>query len=512
MPEEGGGAEAEGLPRPPKDWWQTFNFHEGASFEVLSEGDWWQVNSRQWQGSQVRVRYVGGDPDDDFWIGIDDKRLRPSQIPVGNHHAQVGNMVKGLFVDKDRIASWYTGEIIAYSEISEDNKPKEWRFTVEFEDHEKQTYKLPDPDVRVFVPLADIQDALSEAKTASQDALEDYAHKRELHRAVLNTLLGMVKTVHSECDSRAKARSKEVEASLHGPNQRAYNPLANKETYALQEYLALLREKLIGSDMIQPREWNQVSKRIFQPPRPFGPSQPAQAANGLAPRAEVSSGARGSVAATVPKITLSMPKQDGGEGLKLTLRLNAPTSFVTRGALVEVELGPEHGVAASLWELGRVVSVSENGMEVGVAVNNSIVDVSLNKVRPLGGGGGDLPLEFNGARAWVRSYKDGKYQLLVDGDDMSQGTEEGEWVECTSGDVRVDYELPLGREGEVVQVPSFLHTDTQTPMLSCRSVCLFHTRGACVCARTHTGEAQGKVGAGVDYRGKRRKQRWAAYD
>jgi hypothetical protein len=468
MPEEGGGAEAEGLPRPPKDWWQTFNFHEGASFEVLSEGDWWQVNSRQWQGSQVRVRYVGGDPDDDFWIGIDDKRLRPSQTPVGNQYAQVGNLVKGLFVDTDRSPHWYTGEIIAYSEISEDNKPKEWRFTVEFEDHEKQTYKADLPresDLRVFVQLQDIEDALSEAKTASQDALEDYAHKRELHRAVLNTLLGIVKTVHEECKTRAKARSKEVEVTLHGPNQRAYNPLANRETYALQEYLALLREKLIGSDMIQPREWNQLSKRIFQPPRPYGPSQPAPAANGLSHSVESSGGARGSVADTAPKITLSMPKQDRGEGLKLTLRLSAPTSFVTRAALVEVELGPEHGLAASLWELGRVVSVSENGMEVGVTVNNSIVDVSLNKIRPLGGGGGDLPVEFNGSRAWVRSYKDGKYQLLVDGDDMSQGTEEGEWVECTSGDVRVDYELPLGREGEVVQVrviPPHRHTDAQT--------------------------------------------------
>ena len=57
MPEEG---VAEEQPLVSKDWWQTFNFQEGASFEVLSEGDWWQVNSRQWQGSQVRVRCGSG--------------------------------------------------------------------------------------------------------------------------------------------------------------------------------------------------------------------------------------------------------------------------------------------------------------------------------------------------------------------------------------------------------------------------------------------------------------------
>ena len=40
----GGGAAAQEKPPTPKNWWQTFSFHEGASFEVLVEGDWWQVN------------------------------------------------------------------------------------------------------------------------------------------------------------------------------------------------------------------------------------------------------------------------------------------------------------------------------------------------------------------------------------------------------------------------------------------------------------------------------------
>ena len=473
----GSGAAAQESPPTPKNWWQTFSFHEGASFEVFVEGDWWHVNSRQWQGSQVRVRYVGGDPNDDFWIGIDDERLRPSQVQVGNQHGQVGNMVKGLFIDKERnVASWYTGEITGYS-------PATQEFVIEYDDKEQQTYKLPDPELRVFVPLQDVLEALGDAKNASHEALEDYASKHELGRAVLNALLGMVKSVHAECESRAKARSKDVEASLHGPNQRAYNAKTNTEAHALQQYLGLLREKLIGSDLIQSREWSQMSKLIFQPPRPYGPSQPAPAANGLTPAATES-------ADSALKLTLSMPKQDAADGLKVTLKLSAPTSFVTRGALVEVELGAEHGLAATLWELGRVVSVSENGMEVGVSVGDSIVDVSVNKVRPLGGGGGDVPVEFNGARAWVRSYKDGKYQLLVDGDDMSQGTEEGEWVECTCSDVRVDYDLPLGREGEVVQVSPSDHSLALCPRELhprphlCRGVaraCLSFVR-----ARTHT--------------------------
>ena len=28
---------------PAKDWWQWFNFNEGAGFEVFVEGEWWLV-------------------------------------------------------------------------------------------------------------------------------------------------------------------------------------------------------------------------------------------------------------------------------------------------------------------------------------------------------------------------------------------------------------------------------------------------------------------------------------
>ena len=97
-----------------KDWWQTFDFSEGASFEVQAENDWWQVNSRRWQGDDVLVRYVGGDPADDFWVQIDSDQVRPSQVPAGNEHGQVGNLVMVLFL-VDGTPKWYQGEIQAYS-------------------------------------------------------------------------------------------------------------------------------------------------------------------------------------------------------------------------------------------------------------------------------------------------------------------------------------------------------------------------------------------------------------
>ena len=61
----GGTDGAAGAPATEKEplqpnWWQTFDFSEGASFEVQAEGDWWQVNARRWQGTEVLVRYVGG--------------------------------------------------------------------------------------------------------------------------------------------------------------------------------------------------------------------------------------------------------------------------------------------------------------------------------------------------------------------------------------------------------------------------------------------------------------------
>ena len=44
----GGGGEAHVQAAQEKeplreDWWTTFNFHEGTSFEVKADGDWWQV-------------------------------------------------------------------------------------------------------------------------------------------------------------------------------------------------------------------------------------------------------------------------------------------------------------------------------------------------------------------------------------------------------------------------------------------------------------------------------------
>jgi len=70
--------------------------------------------------------------------------------------------------------------------------------------------------------------------------------------------------------------------------------------------------------------------------------------------------------------------------------------------MVEVQLGSEHGVSEDgVWEIGRIVSVTDNGKSVGVCVEGATIDVAVGRVRPLGGGG-DVPVEFNGARAGVR--------------------------------------------------------------------------------------------------------------
>ena len=47
----GGGGEAHVQAAQEKeplreDWWTTFNFNEGTSFEVKADGDWWQVPTR----------------------------------------------------------------------------------------------------------------------------------------------------------------------------------------------------------------------------------------------------------------------------------------------------------------------------------------------------------------------------------------------------------------------------------------------------------------------------------
>ena len=44
-------------------------------------------------------------------------------------------------------------------------------------------------------------------------------------------------------------------------------------------------------------------------------------------------------------------------------------------------------------------------------------------------------------------------QVLVDGDDMANGSTEGDWIECTSSDLVVQSDLPLGRLREQVLNP-----------------------------------------------------------
>ena len=76
-------------------------------------------------------------------------------------------------------------------------------------------------------------------------------------------------------------------------------------------------------------------------------------------------------------------------------------------------------------------------------------------------------------------YKEGKYQLLVEGDDMSQGSVEGSWIECGSSDIRVDPELPIGRTDEAVQVCimyiyylyiSYIYTNLVLPSIDVKSL------------------------------------------
>ena len=83
----------------------------------------------------------------------------------------------------------------------------------------------------------------------------------------------------------------------------------------------------------------------------------------------------------------------------------------------------------------------------------------------------DVPLEYNGQKAWVRNYRDGRYQLLLDGDDMSAGSEEGEWVDCTTSDIARDPELPAGRCGEVIRI--YVLRVTCLLLLVANSCCVF---------------------------------------
>lgn len=174
-----------------------------------------QVNSRRWQGDEVLVRFVGGDPADDMWINISDaKRVRPPQGPVGNQYAQVGNhakvgMSRGWCCERSCCAHpswapcsyrlvlsqvmfledrgkgnepvWYPGEITGFSRRSPgEGKPEEWMFTIDFEDEEQHHVKLPDPEVRIIRPASDLMAALTDMRDAAREALEDYANRREL--------------------------------------------------------------------------------------------------------------------------------------------------------------------------------------------------------------------------------------------------------------------------------------------------------------------------------------------
>ena len=417
----GGMDGAAGAPATEKEplqpnWWQTFDFSEGASFEVQAEGDWWQVNARRWQGTEVLVRYVGGDPADDFWVRIDDPSVRPPQAPVGNAHGRVGNLVMVMFLEgPQRVPAWYKGEISKFSFMTPPPaegapadaplKPKQWMWTIDFEDDgESSPYVLPDNEVRLHIPQADVIDALVEMKRAANEAFEDYANRRELHRALIASLTQTVKSVYSECEAKMKARFKELEAYLpHKRNE--IQCLTPSETMATREFMTLLRDKVLQGDVLQAREWNLLSKLICPPPRPRGPDQ-AKPSQSTAV-AGGSSATKISIVHKDPdlKVRISLAGAGGDAG-----------TYMSRGALVEVELGEEHGVmvpGGNVWELGRVVSVSPDGKDVGVSVCDVVIDVAGSKVRPVGGGGGDVPVMLRGqnVRGWVRAYKDGKYQV-----------------------------------------------------------------------------------------------------
>jgi len=61
-------------------------------------------------------------------------------------------------------------------------------------------------DVRVHIPIADVQDALSSVRASTVEALEDYANKRELHRALNASLLGFVCVWRERERGSARAR------------------------------------------------------------------------------------------------------------------------------------------------------------------------------------------------------------------------------------------------------------------------------------------------------------------
>ena len=162
------------------------------------------------------MRFVGADMSDDIWVPISDtRRVRPPQVPVGNQHGQVGNHAKVMFLEDKgkgyKEPVWYQGVIEAFSKrpVAE-NKPVEWMFTVKFDDEEIHHVRLPDSEVRIFRPLSDLLSALTDIRDHARDALENYANQRELQRAVIASILGVVKNVASEIEGRVKTRSKEV--------------------------------------------------------------------------------------------------------------------------------------------------------------------------------------------------------------------------------------------------------------------------------------------------------------
>ena len=165
------------------------------------------------------VRFVGGDTSDDIWLPISDtRRVRPPQVPVGNAHGQVGNHAKVMFLEDKgkgyKEPVWYQGEITTFSMRSPgEGKPEEWMFTLKFDDEEEHHVKLPDSEVRIFRPLSDLLNALTDIRDHARDALENYANQRELQRAVIASIHGVVKNVFTEIEGRVKTRSKEVKAA-----------------------------------------------------------------------------------------------------------------------------------------------------------------------------------------------------------------------------------------------------------------------------------------------------------
>ena len=81
-----------------------------------------------------------------------------------------------------------------------------------------------------------------------------------------------MKCVFTECESRVKARIKEVDSVHPHTHKVVYDPTKNTENFVMREFLTMLREKLIKDDILQVREWTRMNKVMLPPPRPMGPT------------------------------------------------------------------------------------------------------------------------------------------------------------------------------------------------------------------------------------------------